>query len=49
MTARKTCCLYTMDGKRLEKGKTHKLEIITTDKLENVTRFTGGFYFLNLA
>jgi murein DD-endopeptidase MepM/ murein hydrolase activator NlpD len=42
---KKDLLTYTMDGKRLEKGKKHKLEIITTDNRDNVTRFTDGFNF----
>jgi len=36
---------YTMDGKRLEKGRFHKFEIMVTDERDNVARFAGGFYF----
>jgi len=36
---------YRIDGKEIEKGKTHKLEIFISDHRENFTRFEGSFYY----
>jgi murein DD-endopeptidase MepM/ murein hydrolase activator NlpD len=42
---KKDLLTYTVDGKRLERGRAHKLEIIITDNRDNVTRFTVGFNY----
>jgi hypothetical protein len=36
---------YTIDGKRLDKGNMHKLEIIITDNRENISRFRSRFNY----
>jgi murein DD-endopeptidase MepM/ murein hydrolase activator NlpD len=36
---------YTMDGKRIEAGKKHSVEIMVADNRENVTHFLASFYF----
>ena len=36
---------YRIDGKKIQKGKTHKLEIIVSDNRENFTRFESTFYY----
>jgi murein DD-endopeptidase MepM/ murein hydrolase activator NlpD len=36
---------YRIDDKKIQKGKTHTLEIIVSDNRENFTRFESTFYF----
>jgi hypothetical protein len=36
---------YRIDGKRIQKGKTHKVEVIVSDNRENFTRFESTFYY----
>ncbi len=43
--AKRDMLTYVVDGERLQKGRKHGLEIVVTDNLENVSRFTGSFYF----
>jgi hypothetical protein len=36
---------YRIDGKKIHKGKTHKIEVIVSDNRENYTRFESTFYY----
>jgi murein DD-endopeptidase MepM/ murein hydrolase activator NlpD len=36
---------YRIDGEKLQKGKTHKVEVIVSDNRENFTRFESTFYY----
>lgn len=36
---------YVLDETRLEKNKTHRLELVVTDQKENVAKLTGSFYY----
>ncbi len=36
---------YRIDGKKIQKGKTHKIEVIVSDNRENFTRFESTFYY----
>jgi hypothetical protein len=43
--AKNELLFYRIDGKKIQKGKTHKLEIIVSDNRENFTRFESTFYY----
>ena len=36
---------YRIDGKKTQKGKTHRIEVIVSDNRENFTRFESTFYY----
>jgi hypothetical protein len=36
---------YRIDGKKIQKGKTHKIEVFVSDNRENFTRFESTFYY----
>ena len=36
---------YRIDGKRIQRGKTHKIEVIVSDNRENFNRFESTFYY----
>ncbi len=43
--AKNDLLFYRIDGEKIQRGKTHKLEVIVSDNRENFTRFESTFYY----